>query len=527
MSERLICENIRISTSSPDSSALSEAAKRLKKVGICNVSELQLHKKSLDARRRGNTCFVCSVICICEDSSSVPDHILESFDIKRKPKEELSFTYGSEKMDHRPVIVGFGPAGIFAALTLAEHGYVPLVLERGDELDARVKKVDAFFKGASLDPVTNVQFGAGGAGTFSDGKLTCRIGDVASESVLETLVSLGAPKEIMYKAKPHIGTDVLRDVVRNAANRLVSLGGEIRYLSKAENITDSTVSVDGETIPFGVLVVACGHSARDTYEELMNTFVIEPKAYSVGVRIEHLREDIDCALHKELAGKLGAAEYNLSYRSGERGVYTFCMCPGGVVAASSCDEGTVVTNGMSYSARDGRNSNSALCVSVLPSDFGNDVSGAIAFQRDLEEKAYILGGSSYSAPMQTVGDFLTGSKGTAYSRVCPTYRNGDVQCADLHELFPSFVSSMLETGIRCFGRKIRSFDAPDAILCGVESRTSAPVRILRGVERTAAGHPRVYPCGEGAGYAGGIVSAAVDGIRTAHAIIARFAPINN
>lgn len=525
MSERLICENIRISTASSDSDALSEAKRRLKKAGITAIHELELHKKSLDARRRGNTCFVCSVIAVCELSSKVSDSALEHNSIKRRPKEILEFVRGTEPMSHRPVIIGFGPAGIFASLTLAEHGYAPLVLERGGDVADRVRKVDAFFNGGALDSETNVQFGAGGAGTFSDGKLTCRIGDSASESVLETLVSLGAPKDILYKAKPHIGTDILRSVVSAAADRLISLGGEIRYLSRAEHITDTTVTVSGEKIPYGALVLACGHSARDTYAELLSSeFAIEPKPYSVGVRIEHLREDIDLALLGDLAGKLPAAEYNLSRRLGERGVYTFCMCPGGVVAASSCDEGTVVTNGMSFRARDEKNSNSALCVSVLPKDFGNDPRGAIDFQRHLEEKAFLLGGSSYACPMQTVGDFLKGGKGTRPSRILPTYRNGDVTPADLHDLFPEFVTSMLDLGIRDFGRKIRGFDTPDAILCGVESRTSAPVRIIRNDDRTTVGHPRIYPCGEGAGYAGGIISAAVDGIRCAHAIIAKYAP---
>ena len=525
MPERFICENIRISTSASDGEALEEAARRLKKAGISRITELELHKKSLDARRRGNTCFVCSAVAVCEDGENISDDTLARSFIKRRPKTALGFPRGTEPMSARPVIVGFGPAGMFAALTLAEHGFAPLVLERGASLDGRIAKVDTFFGGGKLDTETNVQFGAGGAGTFSDGKLTCRIGDSAAESVLETLVSLGAPRDILYKAKPHIGTDILRTVVRNASERLEMLGGEIRYLSRAENICDRSLTVHGEKIPFGALILACGHSARDTYGELMSSgFDVEAKPYSVGVRIEHLREDIDRALLGPLAGKLPAAEYNLSARSGERGVYTFCMCPGGVVAASSCDEGTVVTNGMSYRSRDGRNSNSALCVSVLPSDFGNSPQGAIEFQRALEEKAFRMGNSSYAAPMQTVGDFLSARNGTPPSRIQPTYRGGDTVPAELHLLFPDFISSMLEMGIRNFGSKIRGFDAPDAILCGVESRTSSPVRIVRGGDRTAIGHPYIYPCGEGAGYAGGIVSAAVDGIRCAQAVIARFAP---
>ena len=525
MTERLICENIRTDVRASGNEALDKARRILKRLGIRDIYELELHRRSLDARRRGNTCFVCSVICTCEMPDNITDSALAASDVKRRPKTVLDFPAGTESLRDRIVIVGFGPAGIFAALTLAEHGFRPLVLERGASVAERVRKVDDFFGGGKLDTRTNVQFGAGGAGTFSDGKLTCRIGDSASETVLDMLVSLGAPRDILYKAKPHIGTDVLRTVVQNAADRLTALGGEIRYLAKAEKITDRTVTVDGETIPYGALILACGHSARDTYRELIASgFSVEAKAYSVGVRVEHLQSDMNDALLGEYADILPPAEYNLSKRSGDRGVYTFCMCPGGVVAASQSEENTVVTNGMSYRLRDGKNANSAVCVSVLPGDFGGSPEGAIDYQRILEEKAFILGGSDYNAPMQTVGDFLAGRSGTEPKRIIPTYRDGKVTPADLHDLFPGYISSMLDLGLRGFGQKIRGFDVPDAILCGVESRTSAPVRILRTDGRTAAGHPDIYPCGEGAGYAGGIVSAAVDGIRTARAIIARFAP---
>lgn len=522
---RYIVENIKIGVDDPEDAAIDGARSVLCRIGARDISDLRLHRRSLDARRRGNVCFVCSVIAECEMPESVSDDALIRAGVKLRPKFSLRFEAGKERLRARPVIVGFGPAGMFAALTLCEYGYRPIVLERGAAVDERVQKVDEFFSGGSLDTATNVQFGAGGAGTFSDGKLTCRIGDAAAESVLETLVSLGAPEDIVYRARPHIGTDVLRDVVRAASRRVEETGGEVRYLSRAENIGESTLRVNGGTLPFGALILACGHSARDTYRELISAgYDVTAKPYSVGVRIEHLREDIDRALLGEYAGKLPAAEYNLSLREGERGVYTFCMCPGGVVTASSSEEGTVVTNGMSDRARSGRNSNSAVCVSVLPSDFGGTPEAAIEFQHILERRAFELGGSSYAAPMQTVGDFLSGRVGTKPSRIMPTYRGGDVRCADLCDLFPTFVTDMLRKGISDFGRKIRGFDAPDAVLSAVESRTSAPVRIIRSEDRRALGHPDVYPCGEGAGYAGGIVSAAVDGIRTAGAVISRFAP---
>lgn len=521
--QRIIAENIRLPVTAPTEEIFSEAARRLKKAGISDIFDIKLHKRSLDARRRGNPCFVCSVICMCDVSTKTAEH-LGRYSLKLCPKKTLDFPEGSEIMRARPVVIGFGPAGMFSALILAEHGYRPIVLERGDALDDRVKKTESFFAGGALDPESNVQFGAGGAGTFSDGKLTCRIGDGATETVLEMLHSLGAPEDILYNAKPHIGTDILRTVVKNAHDRIVSLGGEIRYRTRAHGITDRTVTAGGEKMDYGALVIASGHSARDTYRELISSsFAVEPKPYSVGVRIEHLRSRIDEALYGEFAGILPSAEYSLSKRSGDRGVYSFCMCPGGVVTASSSEERTVVTNGMSFRRRDGENSNSALCVSVLPSDYGHSAEGAIEFQHRLEKKAFDLGGGDYAAPAQTVGDFLSRSSGSRPLSVKPTYRGGDVRMSDMRELLPGFASEMLELGLLDFGKKIKGFDAPDAILCGVESRTSSPVRILRGESRSALGHSDIYPCGEGAGYAGGIVSAALDGIRTARAVMARFA----
>jgi uncharacterized FAD-dependent dehydrogenase len=341
------------------------------------------------------------------------------------------------------------------------------------------------------------------------------------------LHSLGAPDEILWKAKPHIGTDILRDVVEEAHRRIVSLGGEIHYHSKVTDITDSSVTVNGSRVPFSSLTLAIGHSARDVYGELLQkNFMIEPKPFSVGVRAEHLQSDIDRMLFGDLAGdpNLGKGEYQLSYRRGDRGTYTFCMCPGGEVVPSASEEGGVVTNGMSRHARDGRNANAAVCVSVKPEDYGSSPEGAIAFQRNLEQRAFLAGGGGYTAPMQTVGDFLNEKWGTEPSRVIPTYGNGKVKPYDLRKLFPSFVAEMLAEGLVGFGRKMKGYDASDIPLTGVETRTSAPVRILRTEECHAIGHPHIYPCGEGAGYAGGIVSAAVDGIRVAQKIIGRFSP---
>lgn len=525
MAERYLVENVSLAVCDDERETLDSARRVLRRLGATGISSLKLHRKSLDARRRGNVRFVCSVLAECEMPSSVSEDALARNGVKRRPRFELKFERGTEPMAHRPVVVGFGPAGIFAAITLCEYGYRPIVLERGGDVDERVRAVDTFFAGGDLDAASNVQFGAGGAGTFSDGKLTCRIGDAATENVLDTLFALGAPDDVLYKAKPHVGTDVLRTVVKNAEALVKKRGGEVRFHSLASGISDGALCVGGERVPFGALVLACGHSARDTYRELIASgFDVSAKAYSVGVRVEHLASDVNAAMHGDLAERLPPAEYNFSARRGDRGVYTFCMCPGGVVTASSSEDGTVVTNGMSYRARDGVNSNSAVCVSVLPGDFGASPEGAIAFQHELEKRAFALGGSTFAAPTQTVGDFLGGTRGTDPSRVLPTYRGGDVRLADLRELFPGFINEMLELGLTSFGRKMKGFDAPDAILCGVESRTSAPVRIMRDEGRRAVGHSLIYPCGEGAGYAGGIVSAAVDGIRTAGAIIERFAP---
>ena len=429
---------------------------------------------------------------------------------------------------HRKVTAGCaGPAGMFASLILAEYGYRPLVLERGASVSRRIEAVRKFTEEGVLDTDTNVQFGAGGAGTFSDGKLTTRIGDPFVHSVLSLFHEMGAPRSVLTKAKPHIGSDILRVIVENFHKKIESLGGEIRYGVKVTGVFDGHVETTDGTIPCGAAVIAAGHSARDLYFSLRDGgYAMEAKPFSAGVRIEHLTRDIDRAMYgdESLSDVIGHAEYSLSLRMGERGVYSFCMCPGGTVIASSSEEGGVVTNGMSLSDRGGVNSNSALAVSVLPKDFGGDFTSAIEFQRELERRAFLAGGGNFHAPCQTVKDFIDGKRGGVGGRVAPTYMNGKVTPCDLNKIFPEFISSMLKTGIRDFGRKIKGFDGDDVPLTGVETRTSAPVRILRGEDHLALSHSKVYPCGEGAGYAGGIVSAAVDGIRVAGSIITKYSP---
>ncbi len=482
---------------------------------------MQISKKSVDARREISFVYTVYGEVCCKDKA-IDD---PAFRLYCEP--ELTVKLGKEPLKHSPVIVGFGPAGMFAGLLLAKYGYRPLILERGADVDKRTAAVEHFTKTGQLDTETNIQFGAGGAGTFSDGKLTTRINDPLIAYVLRTLVELGAPEDILYKAKPHVGTDVLREVVRHTDQRIRELGGQIRYETAAGQIGGNSLFAGGEKIPFEGLILATGHSARDTYAQLMDSgFMVEPKPFSVGVRAEHWQDDIDKALFRGYAGDpaLGKGEYQLSYRRGNRGCYTFCMCPGGTVVPSASEEGGVVTNGMSRRARDGKNANAAVCVSVHPEDYGNDPRKAIAFQRGLEQAAYRAGGEDYTAPMQTVGDLLSGRWGTEYGRIVPTYRDGQVKPWDLHKIFPSFVTDMLKEGLADFGKKIRGYADGDVPLTGVETRTSAPVRILRGEDCTAVGHPTIYPCGEGAGYAGGIVSAAVDGIRVALKLMEKYAP---
>ncbi len=534
-----LIRGIRVSVLSDEAQILKKAEERMKRAGIRVASlHFRLYKKSVDARDREDVSYVCTVLAESrEETLTASKAALDRAQITLFGEEPLVFSQGTEPITHRPCVVGMGPAGMFAALSLAEKGYAPILIDRGGSVEERQASVAAFRERGLLDPECNVQFGAGGAGTFSDGKLITRISDPACSHVLSTLVRFGAPEEILTAAKPHIGTDLLRVVVSNLLSEIERLGGEVIYRCRLEDITelpDGTLRLSttkGE-IPCGALILAPGHSARDTYRRLIEkNYAVEAKPISVGVRIEHLQASIDRALYGRFADTpgLGHAEYGLSDTRGERGVYTFCMCPGGEVVAASSEEGHLVVNGMSYHARGGPNANAAVAVSVSPSDLepveGSLALGAIAFQRQIEHAAYLSGGGDYVAPMMTVGDFLSGKKGSLPTTVTPSYRGGRVTPADFEDIFPSFVTRALRTGIRSFGRKLAGYDAPDAVLTAPETRTSAPLRILRGSEtRTAPGHDRIYPSGEGAGYAGGITSAAVDGLRAAMALMQRFAP---
>ena len=526
----LIISNIALPIDASSSEAFSVARDKLRKIGI-KADNFCIYKKSIDARNKDNIKFVYSVSADIISGTYDADRNRDP-NIQLLRYEEPKVVRGTVKAEAPIVVVGSGPCGLFCALHLARNGYSPILIERGDSIEQRKKSVETFKSTRVLNADSNIQFGAGGAGTFSDGKLITRINDSMSQYVLKTLVQYGAPKEIELLAKPHVGTDILSEVVDNMINDIVRLGGQIRYNTKMTDIVEKNgqaiaIKTNNSDISCSVLVICPGHSARDTYKMLMGkSFVIEAKDFSVGMRIEHSVNIIDRGLYGKFAGhpKLHHAEYNLSYNTKERGVYTFCMCPGGVVVPAASEDGGVVVNGMSYHARDGRNSNSALCCSIFKSDYGNTPDKAIEMQRQIERKAFISAGSDYSAPIITVGDFLNDKCQTAPQDIIPTYCDSmGVKLVDPKEYLPDIVCSSLKNGIAYFDKKINGFAYKNAVLTGPETRTSAPLRILRNSEtRVALGYNNIYPAGEGAGYAGGITSAAIDGIKTAMAIISRF-----
>lgn len=532
--EGLLLSGISLSPDADDAEACAIAASELKRAGVSPAHiHFSVRRRSVDARKRQDVRLVYTVAASFGEPRLLPSLSRCRYTVSPiLHLEDTPISRGSEPCSAPPLVVGMGPAGLFCALQLAENGYAPILIDRGDAVTDRIRAHERFVQFGILDTESNIQFGAGGAGTFSDGKLMTRINDPKISYVLRRFCEFGAPEQILTSAKPHIGTDLLCDVVDRMLSRIAELGGTVRYRCRLDGIVklpDGNLraeTTDGDML-CSSLILAPGHSARDTYAMLRRSgYTMEAKPFSVGVRIEHLQSDIDRALYGDFAGhpKLGRGEYQLSDTTSGRGVYTFCMCPGGQVVAAASEEGGVVVNGMSRYARDGKNANSAVAVSVHPSDYDGTPEGAIAFQRALERAAFRAGGSDYFAPIQTVGDFLEGSSGSEPTAILPSYRDGMVRCADLSRVLPPFVTDELRRGLRSFDRKLAGFARKEAVLSAVESRTSAPIRILRNDALTSPDNDRVYPCGEGAGYAGGITSAAVDGLRVAEALMARFAP---
>ncbi|SHJ76122.1 hypothetical protein SAMN02745163_02533 [Clostridium cavendishii DSM 21758] len=507
-------------------------AKKLKMPEV-EIGKIKIVKESIDARRKNQIKFnYCVDIEHKEESKLVAK--LNDKDVKiETTKYNEEFQFGNKKLKHRPVVIGMGPAGLFAALLLAKKGYKPLVFERGEAVDERTKTVENFWKTGKLNTESNVQFGEGGAGSFSDGKLTTRIKDTRCDFVLEEFVKAGAPEEIIYKAKPHVGTDILKGVVKNIREEIKKYGGEVHFNSKLETVIkrDGKIIgaiINGNEIPCEALILAIGHSSRDTYESILNSGIhMIPKPFAIGVRIEHPQSLIDFNQYGNYSNhpKLKAAEYRLTYQSKalERAVYSFCMCPGGVVVGASSEEERLCVNGMSYHARDKENANSALVVTVGPNDFeGSSPLSGMEFQRHYESLAYKLGGENYTAPVQLVGDFLNDKNSTKLGKVNPSIVPA-YEFRELKNCLPHYVIETLKEGLVDFNKKIKGFSDDHAVMTGIESRTSAPVRIERNEKLESISLSGVYPAGEGAGFAGGIISAAVDGLKVAESIMKEYA----
>ena len=504
---------------------LSYEAARLLKVSNSKVRKLEIVRRSVDARKKPDVKIVYTVDVAVDGNEN---KILKNSGCKRAQIAPVSYykpPHTAKKTELSPVVVGFGPAGMFAALILTMAGLRPIVLERGEDALSRQKKVEAFWSGGDLDERSNVQFGEGGAGTFSDGKLNTGVNNPRIGWILKQLVLAGAGEDILFDAKPHVGTDILINVVQSIRNRIISLGGQVRFGAQVTGISREMGTVTGltvngeENLPCKQVIFAVGHSARDTFRMLLDAGIsMDAKPFAMGVRIEHKQSAIDLAQYGKVDPVLPPADYKLVKHLDDGTAYTFCMCPGGYVVAAASQKGRVVTNGMSYKDRDGENANAALLVTVNPQDFpAEGPLGGMLWQEEIEEKAYKVSGS-YRAPAQLVGDFLMNIPSTAEGEVMPTYRPG-VHFCDLHDVLPEKITTALKEAIPALESNLAGFSNPQSVLTAPETRSSSPVRINRGEDKQSVSLRGFYPAGEGAGYAGGIMSAAIDGILCAEALI--------